>query len=108
MTCAKLHVECAIYTRQGQMFLGSNACDEPQTSCPRVGDEGYEKCASICKQKGHAEDMALMAAMDAGANLDGATAVLRGHTYFCRACQEHLFQAGIKYLQIDKRPFGSK
>lgn len=96
MTCAKKIVKCTIITENGLIFSGDNSCVNPQTTCPRLPDEGYEKCKSICLQNGHAEEMALLAAGEN--NLYGATAYMSGTTHFCESCQKQLFDAGVKYL----------
>lgn len=95
MTCAKTRVFCTIVAVDGTQFVGENACNNPQSRCPRVAGEGYEKCVTICDQQGHAELQALRAA---GENASGATAWLIGHSYACRACQEALYDAGIKFI----------
>jgi len=101
MTCAKKIVTCTIVTRSGLVFSGSNACNAPQATCPRQPDEGYEKCKTICKQDGHAEEMALKAAGDH--DLSGAIAYMAGTTHYCENCQKQLFDAGVTYLA--RQPF---
>lgn len=83
-------------------FAGTNACNNPQKVCPREPGEGYEKCKSICDQPGHAEEVALAAARAAGVDVTGWKAVLIDHTYYCRNCQEKLFEAGIATLELYK------
>ena len=95
MTCAKKNVICYLFSEDGRVFEGTNACRNPQTTCPREPGEGYEKCTTICDQVGHAEMVALDAAGDAA---NGSTALLVGHHHYCRACQEALFAAGVKSL----------
>ena len=103
MTCAKKIVECWIQAKDGTIFYGSNDCDKPQVKCPRIGNEGYEKCKTICQQQGHAEEMALA---DAGEHdLNGATAYMFGTTHFCENCQKALFGAGVRYLTKGE-PYG--
>lgn len=98
MTCAKKQVQCTIHTAQG-VAVGTNACANPQEVCPRGPYEGYEKCVTICRQAGHAEDIALLDAKQKGLDLTGAVAVLYGHTHYCQACQEKLFDAGVTSLR---------
>lgn len=101
MTCAKIKVACAIVSKDGQVFMGRNDCDNPQKICPRDAGEGYEKCTSICQQQGHAEIMALKAA---GSKAQGGRAYLWGHNSYCHACQLALFSAGIKSLSLINKP----
>lgn len=99
--CAKVTVTCTIISPDGQRFVGTNYCNNSQPVCPRRDGEGYEKCASICDQAGHAEQIATYLA---GANAVGAAAYLEGHTYACQACQEVLFGAGVATLSIGIAP----
>jgi deoxycytidylate deaminase len=101
MTCAKLHVECTIQ-KGDVMVYGSNYCRNPQDVCPREKGEGYEKCKTICDQVGHAEEVALRLAIEAGIE-KGGHATLYGHTYLCRSCQEQLFDAGIATIARGER-----
>lgn len=98
--CAKKVVTCDIITLEGATYKGMNICYNPQETCPIVGNEGYEKCKSVCLQPYHAEMWALSVALHDGANVKGATAVIRGIGYSCRNCQEELYRAGIKYITI--------
>jgi len=97
MTCAKAKVACAIVSTDGQVFMGRNDCDNPQSTCPREDGEGYDKCKSICQQQGHAEIMALKAA---GSKARGGRAYLWGHTHYCHACENALLSAGVKSLSL--------
>lgn len=102
--CAKKHVVCTIVSWDGRTrVIGDNSCANPQPVCPREPGEGYEKCKSICKQLGHAEDVALQAAIPLGV-AKGGHAYVEGHTYACRDCQEKLFGAGIEALSIGPPP----
>ena len=97
MTCAKKIVRCYLVKEGGHLYAGENTCDFPQQVCPRAPGEGYEKCKSVCRQQGHAEELALKAA---GKNAEGCDAWLSGIGYYCRECQEKLFAAGVKSLRI--------
>lgn len=98
MTCAKKRVTCFITTKDCDVFVGENTCENPQSTCPRLPGEGYEKCHTICQQHGHAEIMALLNAGQA--DLKGATAELYGICYSCKPCAKALKDAGIKELTI--------
>jgi deoxycytidylate deaminase len=95
--CAKTTVRCTLVLSGGGRIVGENWCANPQPSCPREADEGYEKCKTICQQEGHAEQVALRLA---GERAAGAHAYLEGHTYACQACQEALFAAGVKAFTV--------
>ena len=99
--CAKTTVTCVITTWDGQRFIGTNACANPQPVCPREPGEGYEKCVSICQQAGHAEREALKLAGDKAV---GAHAFFHGHTHACSECQEALYDAGVLWIARAKAP----
>lgn len=99
--CAKQTVTCTIITSEGERFVGTNSCANPQIVCPRLPGEGYEKCHSICDQRGHAEEQALRAA---GAKAKGAWAYIEGHTWACQNCQMALFAEGLLCLTIGAPP----
>jgi hypothetical protein len=105
MTCAKKRVLARIYAPDGRSFTGENVCHNPQTTCPRLPGEGYEKCATICDQPEHAEVAALRLAGDAAR---GATVRLWGITHYCRQCQAALFAAGVVALEVpDGKPLAA-
>lgn len=99
--CAKARVFCTLVLADGARIVGENACDNPQAVCPRDPGEGYEKCLTICRQRGHAEAQAVEMAGPAAA---GARAYLVGHTYACRECQERLFGAGVLSFTVGPPP----
>lgn len=99
--CAKTVVRCFIVAKSGDIFIGENECENPQSVCPRELGEGYEKCASICRQVGHAEEMAVRLA---GEKCVGAHAYLQGHTYACMHCQHKMFGAGVAAFSIGEPP----
>lgn len=100
MTCAKRHVTCTIIAKCGTEVTGTNACARPQEKCPRKPGEDYTKCHTVCAITGHAEENALRVASEIGLDVWGATAVVTGHRHFCANCQNRLFGAGVKNLQI--------
>lgn len=100
MTCAKKRVECSIITRNNGYYYGTNDCERPQTHCPRRVGEGYEKCKSVCRQQGHAEEVALEKAVADGADLNGAIAYISGIDHFCKSCQQKLYVAGVRCLRF--------
>lgn len=98
MTCAKKRVFCTIIAQDGTKFMGENYCDNAQPSCPRLPNEGYEKCKSICQQFGHAEEVALHNARNH--DLMDGIAVVTGIDYVCRSCAKKLSAAGIRSIVI--------
>lgn len=93
MTCAKKTVRAVIITADFEVFEGFNHCINPQTRCPRTGNEGYEKCHSICQQTGHAEINAIRAAGD---KAKGAR-IYVGHKRICDDCLKAIQDAGITH-----------
>lgn len=104
--CAKRQVECTVYTRDTgiepelRSETGTNDCDNPQQTCPRLPGEGYEKCRTICQQTGHAEIEALRKAKERGLDLSGGSAYIFGHNWICNSCGQALVDAGIKEIHL--------
>lgn len=101
--CAKQDT-IAIIVNQGQTWIGSNWCENPQTECPRKDlptGVGYEMCKNICKQHSHAE---VDACEKAGSNAEGGTLYLIGHTYCCDSCKKIMCDFGIKEVVIGEFP----
>ena len=95
--CRGRHVVAILYGADGSWQVGSNGVKKPQQVCPRrVGrfgrGQGWELCAAICGQQGHAEQQAVAAA---GTAANGATLLLFGHDTICPACRDILAAAGI-------------
>ena len=97
--CAKM-VIVAIIGNEGKFWIGTNWCENSQKICPR-GDmpsgEGYNLCKEVCKQTGHAEENALLAA---GEGARGGILYLIGHTYCCQNCKKLMAEAGIRSTVI--------
>jgi len=102
MSCAKTRVRCTIFTMGGKYVVGENDCLNPQEKCPRDAFEGYDKCLSICRQVGHAEEVALAKARAAGHDLKNAYALVEGISHVCRTCQEKLYDSGIQWVGVNK------
>jgi len=97
VTCAKRTVTCIIRAPDGRQWFGSNECARPQKTCPRLPGEGYAKCATICQQGGHAEQVA---AARAGDQARGGVAYVYGHNFVCGSCGDVLEAAGLKSVVI--------
>jgi deoxycytidylate deaminase len=94
--CAKRRVTAVLIV--GDMhFTGSNDCKQAARVCPRKPGEGYESCKVICDQTGHAEDIAIQAALlkVKAATLRGAKMYLFGLKEPCEECSELLASHGI-------------
>lgn len=98
MYCAKHRTTCKIITKDGQEFNGENYCLVPQEVCPRDTGEGYEKCKTICFQIGHGEEVALMKALESGADVKDAKAIV-GHERICDNCKSLLMKNGITDIE---------
>ncbi|MEX3984020.1 hypothetical protein AB4Y45_34085 [Paraburkholderia sp. EG287A] len=102
--CAKQGVKATIIALDGQRYVGTNHCMNPQHTCPRGGmptGVGYELCKSVCAQEGHAEENAARIAGDAA---KGATLYLEGHTYACDNCKSVVLKAGVAEIIIGPPP----
>lgn len=105
MTCAKRRVRCTIVARTGESVIGENSCEAPQIACPRTDEEvaaaDYSKCKTICRQLGHAEDMAVAAALARPyVRWDNAEALIEGHYYACISCQKSLRLLGVNTIHF--------
>jgi hypothetical protein len=102
--CAKQRVLCTLVHPDGRRWTGENLSANWQPTCPR-GDmpsgTGYELCANVCQQMGHAEEQAVRAA---GVHAAGTHAYLEGHTYACDNCKSVLARAGVEGLTIGPPP----
>ena len=102
--CVKQTVTATIVAANGDRFIATNHCMNPQKKCPR-GDMptgvGYELCKSICQQTAHAE---VNAVSFAGEAARGATLYLEGHTYACESCKTSVRSAGIERLIVGAAP----
>lgn len=100
MTCAKRTVLAVIEDAEGRVLSwGSNVCLSPQAVCPREPGEGYEKCRSVCRQVGHAEEVAL-AQLTPAQNLAAAHCRVLGISHVCPSCQHALWVAGIDSFTV--------
>lgn len=101
--CAKARVVCTIVTPDGRRFVGTNDVDRPQRVCPRGPDSyrgDYELCALVCRQTGHAEQVALANARKWAV---GATAYVEHHRV-CDDCHRMLTKAGIQEIKLGPPP----
>jgi len=96
MTCAKVVVEARLVLPSGLSFVGRNTCMNPQSVCPRLPGEGYEKCRTICRQPGHAEMDAIAAAHYHGQSVRGGHMIVNYH-HICAGCRAVMDTAGVTY-----------
>jgi cytidine deaminase len=89
MSCAKHNVVARLMTKDGKVYVGTNACRAPQEFCPRLPGDDYLKCFSICKQPMHAEVDAIWQAQEAGSDPRGGVMHV-WHNRICPQCQEIL------------------
>ncbi|CAE6839498.1 hypothetical protein [Paraburkholderia nemoris] len=102
--CVKQTVIATVIALDGERFVATNHCMNPQTSCPRAGmrtGAGYELCKSVCQQPAHAE---VNAVAFAGEAAQGATLYLEGHTYACESCKSAARAAGVLEIVIGAPP----
>jgi len=102
--CVKRPVKATVIALDGTRYEGTNYCMTPQKVCPRQDmptGVGYELCASVCDQKGHAEVNALQYA---GKDAFCATMFVEGHTYACNPCLEAANKVGVAYVIIGAPP----
>lgn len=99
--CAKRHVTCRIVIDKHTHFVGTNDCNNPQKTCPRLPGDDYTKCRTICDQPSHAEVSAVKLAIAAGYDLHGKRAYLSGIKWICQHCREITEKAGIERIYVD-------
>ena len=99
--CIKQMVVVVIKKKNGEVYIGTNWCGNPQKECPRKDmetGEGYDKCNDICRQRGHAEVVALYNAKEI--DLNGAVCYIIGHSYCCDNCKKALKERGVEDIRI--------
>lgn len=99
--CFKREVCAVIVDVDGKIAIGENLIyNEEVKECPRLKGEGYEKCETICNQKGHAEIMAIEDAKKRGLKLEDATLYLMGHHRMCAECIKECRDHGLSTFMI--------
>ena len=99
--CFKREVCAVIMDRNGKIAVGENRIyNDDVDICPRLKGENYEKCTSVCKQKGHAEIMAIKDAKDKELELEGSILYLMGHYRICDNCESACKEVGINNIII--------
>lgn len=97
--CAK-QTTTAVIINNGEFWVGTNWCNNPQKICPRIGmktGEGYNLCKEVCGQQNHAE---VDVCLKAGKSARGGILYLMGHTYCCDNCKKIMNEHGIKNVFI--------
>lgn len=105
--CLKQQVYAMIITEKGVYFGANWMLNNKITVCPRVTEgcpsgTGYELCEEVCGQgtEHHAERNAMLAVIEAGDTLEGASLYLTGHTYCCEYCITAMTEAGVKKATV--------
>lgn len=98
--CAKRRVVCTITFDSGTVVRGENLCANPQKECPRLPGDGYTKCDTVCRQVGHAEEVAVMKAKFYG--LRDGKAHIEGHGHACGGCIAALQRIGVTEITIGR------
>lgn len=119
--CFKQRCISILVAEDGSRYVGTNDVRNPQDYCPRdaAGDDrghGYDKCVTICRQRGHSEHMAIEAALAAGVDTEGSRIYLLGHdevggpgsTYpgrsVCPGCVSVCDAAGVAEVIVGRPP----
>lgn len=98
MTCVRKVVTATIIAQNGRRYVGTNACRNPQTICPRAeypSGEGYEICGLICDQIGHAEAVAIQLAEE---DAFGSILYLENKGRPCVDCQAKIDAKNIEVV----------
>lgn len=100
--CKKQTVTAVLTAKSGDVFIGTNYCNNAQSVCPRDAEgfktgEGYHLCKDACDQVGHAEEVAISLAGD---KAFGSVIELYGHTYACDNCKKVASLAGVEKIII--------
>lgn len=98
MTCAKAVVRAYLLGNDGIVYYGENIAHQPQEFCPRAPGEGYEKCHSVCRTAGHAEEMAIR---EAGAAAFGGFMLVDYH-YICESCMSKINDEKITAMTVEE------
>ena len=102
--CFKREVCAVIVNKEGQIAVGQNLIyNNDVMECPRIRPEGYEKCISICKQKGHAETEAIRNALNRKMDIEGANLFLMGHHRICDNCKKECDKHNINVIFTEKK-----
>lgn len=96
--CLKQKVVCVITRSDGRVYTAANTCDVGGDICPRIAagcetGTGYELCGSK-----HAEANAAELAEESK-DVPGE-AMLYGHTWMCKDCQDALRAVGVATFRI--------
>jgi len=102
--CFKREVTAVIVGRDGRIAVGQNLIyNDDLEECPRAKGEGYDKCISICNQKGHAEIMAIKKAKERYLDMEDANIYLIGHHRICDNCKEACDNEGLNVIIVNEK-----
>lgn len=104
--CQKRITVCVLFDEHNRPSgIGYNSCDPPISGCARKflqqhkGEYTGQECNTI-----HAEIMALRTVHP---NRKPVAAVLYGHDFMCKECEETLRAAGIDNLRVSQETYGT-
>ena len=101
--CFKREVAAVIVDKNGRIAVGQNLIyNDKVFECPRDKGEGYEKCISICNQRGHAETEAIKEGIKLGLELENANLYLMGNHRICDDCSNECKKHNINVIIVNK------
>ena len=81
----------------GSDYHKTNECVRIKRNIPT--GQGYELCEG-CHPKNHSESSAVLAAAQAGQDVNGAELYLWGHWWCCEPCWQNIVSAGITQVYL--------
>jgi hypothetical protein len=103
--CKHNNVYALLLLPDGSSYVGQNLRLNDSPTCPR-GDSApstnYDICTTVCNTVGHAEYVAIMAALfrRETADLRGGKMWIFGHNYQCENCRTMCEHYGITVVSI--------
>lgn len=96
----------AVIIKNGKVVASGTNSGIRVEICPRIlrrskTGTDYELCKTLCKQKGHAEKMAVEDAKKHQIDVGGADLYLFGHWWCCEPCWNAMIETGIKNVYLE-------